>query len=101
MAKPRTRRFAILAGGTGGHIFPALAVAREMIERGYQVHWFGTDRGLEARVVPAAGIKLHILDATGIRGKDLRSRLHGVLAALGATFQAYKILRQLRPGCAL
>ena len=63
MAKPRTRRFAILAGGTGGHIFPALAVAREMIERGYQVHWFGTDEvgnDVFTRVVLGTRVTLQI-----------------------------------------
>ena len=54
---------AIFAGGTGGHVYPALAVATELDRRGYSVHWFGTGRGLESRVVPAAGYPLHQLAA--------------------------------------
>ena len=52
---------AVVAGGTGGHVYPALAVALELRERGYAIHWFGTAAGLEARVVPAAGIELVFL----------------------------------------
>ena len=58
----------VMAGGTGGHVYPALAVARELEERGYRIAWVGTDRGLEARVVPAAGFALHVLPMRGVRG---------------------------------
>jgi UDP-N-acetylglucosamine--N-acetylmuramyl-(pentapeptide) pyrophosphoryl-undecaprenol N-acetylglucosamine transferase len=67
----------MLAGGTGGHVYPALAVAEELRERGYRLRWIGTRRGLEARVVPAAGIPLHTLPMRGLRGK-------GRAAAAGA-----------------
>ena len=68
----------MMAGGTGGHVYPALAVAQELIERGFRVEWMGTERGLEARVVPAAGIKLHCLSVRGVRGKDLWHKLSGI-----------------------
>ena len=74
----------ILAGGTGGHVFPALAVAAELRERGFSVHWVGTNRGLESRVVPAAGYPLHTLGVQGIRGKGLLYRLQAVLLLLTA-----------------
>ena len=54
----------MMAGGTGGHVYPALAVAVELRDRGYRIEWVGTSRGLEDRVVPAAGILLHHL--TGV-----------------------------------
>ena len=57
----------IMAGGTGGHVYPALAVASELLDRGYRVEWVGTARGLEQRVVPAAGITLHHLAVRGVR----------------------------------
>ena len=60
----------MMAGGTGGHVYPALAVAVELQSRGCRVEWIGTARGLEARVVPAAGIKLHTLAVRGVRGKN-------------------------------
>ena len=61
----------MMAGGTGGHVYPALAVATELLSRGYRVEWVGTRRGLEHRVVPAAGIALHCLPVRGVRGKNL------------------------------
>ena len=78
----------ILAGGTGGHIYPALAVAEELRQRGYQVHWIGTSRGLEARVVPAANFPLPTLSVRGIRGKGLFARLQGVGVLAWALLQA-------------
>ena len=53
-----SRRLLIMAGGTGGHVFPALAVAEELRERGIAVSWLGTRRGIEAELVPAAGFPL-------------------------------------------
>ncbi len=66
MAEPKVL---IMAGGTGGHVFPALATAQELQRRGVAVEWLGTARGIEARVVPEAGIPLHCIDVTGLRGK--------------------------------
>jgi len=61
----------IMAGGTGGHVFPALALARELRARSWQVVWLGTRRGLEARLVPAEMITLEWLSVGGLRGKGL------------------------------
>jgi UDP-N-acetylglucosamine--N-acetylmuramyl-(pentapeptide) pyrophosphoryl-undecaprenol N-acetylglucosamine transferase len=91
----------ILAGGTGGHVYPALAVAEELRDRGHTVHWVGTSRGLEARVVPAAGLTLHTLAVRGLRGKGVLSRLQGLLLVLVALAQALKLMLSLRPGCVL
>ena len=66
-----TRGALVMAGGTGGHVYPALAVARSCANAATRVVWFGTDRGLEARVVPEAGLPLHLLRIKGIRGKGL------------------------------
>ena len=74
----------MMAGGTGGHVYPALAVAQELIERGFRVEWMGTERGLEARVVPAAGIKLHCLSVRGVRGKDLAQTQRNFLPRAGS-----------------
>src|SRR6218665_521234 len=73
----------IMAGGTGGHVFPALACAREFQARGYTVHWLGTPRGIENDLVPAAGIELHRINASGLRGK-------GKLSLLKAPFMLLK-----------
>lgn len=92
---------AIFAGGTGGHVYPALAVAEELCNRGYSIHWLGTERGLESRVVPAAGYPLHTLHVQGLRGKGLFSRLQAVLAVFRALYEALGYLRRLRPVVAL
>lgn len=87
----------IMAGGTGGHVYPALAVAAELQRRGFQIHWFGTASGLEASVVPEAGYPLHCLNVLGLRGKGLMGRIRGALAVVGAVVAALSILRKLRP----
>ena len=58
----------IMAGGTGGHIFPGLAVAEELIKRGETVHWIGSKHGLEGRLVPEQGIPMHYLAVRALRG---------------------------------
>ncbi|CAL1240191.1 N-acetylglucosaminyl transferase [Candidatus Methylocalor cossyra] len=87
----------ILAGGTGGHVYPALAVARELMAGGHEVVWMGTRAGLEARVVPAAGIPMEWLTVAGLRGKGLRSQLSAPFMLARACRQAYAALRRIRP----
>jgi len=90
-------RVLMMAGGTGGHVYPALATAEELRVRGYDVSWLGTRQGLEARVVPAAGFTLHAISARGLRGKGWASRLRGVLAQGVGLLQALILLLRLRP----
>ena len=87
----------IAAGGTGGHVYPALAVAAALRERDVPVVWMGTRAGLEARVVPAAGIPLEWLSVGGLRGKGWRTRLLAPLVLARACLQAAGILRRHRP----
>ena len=101
MAAAKTNNMVIFAGGTGGHIYPALAVARELAARGYAIHWFGSDRGLENRVVPVAGFTLNILPAQGLRGRGGGARLKALQPLLKSVWQAYRIMRNLKPVCAL
>lgn len=89
----------MMAGGTGGHIYPALAVARELQARGYRVEWVGTRRGLENRVVPAADIPLHYLLVRGVRGKSLINKLTGAIFLALASLQALWLVLRLRPAC--
>lgn len=89
----------MMAGGTGGHVYPALAVAGELRDRGYSVEWVGTSRGLEQRVVPAAGIKLHHLLVRGVRGKGLPDKLFGLVSLGLASLQALWLVVRRWPVC--
>ena len=89
----------MMAGGTGGHVYPALAVATELIDRGYRVEWVGTVRGLEHRVVPAAGILLHCLPVRGVRGKSVLHKLLALWFLVLASLQALWLVFRRSPGC--
>ncbi|VXB39535.1 N-acetylglucosaminyl transferase [Pseudomonas sp. 8AS] len=91
----------IMAGGTGGHVFPALACAREFQARGYSVHWLGTPRGIENELVPAAGLPLHLIQVSGLRGKSKLALLKAPFQLLRALWQARRIMRELQPVCVL
>ncbi len=91
----------ILAGGTGGHVYPALAVARKLRDQGVVVVWVGTRRGLEARVVPAAGFEMEWITIRGIRHKGYTSWLLMPLRLAVAMFQSWRIMRRLRPDAVL
>lgn len=95
------KRIVIMAGGTGGHVFPALAVAQELIKKGWQVSWLGTQKGLEGRVIPEQGIEIDWLSVAGVRGKGWLSKIIAVLLLIKACIQALKILRQRKPDVVL
>jgi UDP-N-acetylglucosamine--N-acetylmuramyl-(pentapeptide) pyrophosphoryl-undecaprenol N-acetylglucosamine transferase len=91
----------IMAGGTGGHVFPALAVARELESRDAQVVWLGTRRGIEAELVPAAGIALEWVRVSGLRGKGLLSWVLAPWRLAVALLDALRIVRRRRPSAVL
>lgn len=87
----------VMAGGTGGHVVPALAVAGALAERGYAIRWMGTERGIESRLVPDAGYPIDYLAIGGLRGKGLGTRLAAPFRLLHAAWQAGRLLRRHRP----
>jgi UDP-N-acetylglucosamine--N-acetylmuramyl-(pentapeptide) pyrophosphoryl-undecaprenol N-acetylglucosamine transferase len=91
----------IMAGGTGGHVFPALAVARVLRARACQVVWLGTRQGVEARVVPAEGIPVEWLSVRGLRRRGLLPLLLAPIVIGRALLQAFAILRRVRPDVVL
>ncbi len=84
----------IAAGGTGGHVYPALAVAEELRSRGYGVAWLGTRNGLEARVVQTAGFEIEFLPVRPLRGGRIRNRLLAPLHLMGALMRALGFIRR-------
>ncbi len=92
-------RLVIAGGSTGGHLFPGIAVAEEFLswESGNEVMFIGTEKGIEARILPRLGFRLECIAAAGIRGKGLRSRLKGVAMLLFGYVQARRVMQKFRP----
>lgn len=91
----------IMAGGTGGHVFPALTIAQTLLAGGSRVEWLGTRAGIEARVVTNAAIPLHFIGVAGVRGKSLLRKLLAPFAILAATLHAIMLIRRINPCCVL
>jgi len=91
------RTVLMLAGGTGGHVFPGLAVARTLRDQGINVVWVGTHQGLEARVVPEAGFSIEWITIQGLRRGSLRDLVFLPGRLVVALWQAFRIIRRHRP----
>ncbi|MFQ3207547.1 MAG: UDP-N-acetylglucosamine--N-acetylmuramyl-(pentapeptide) pyrophosphoryl-undecaprenol N-acetylglucosamine transferase [Glaciecola sp.] len=91
----------IMAGGTGGHVFPGLAVANEITKQGWRVEWFGSADKMEAQVVPKSGFHIHFLDVKGVRGKGIVTKLYAPFMLISAVWQACRILKSLNPNAVL
>ncbi len=96
-AKARGLRVAIAGGGTGGHLFPGIALAEEIREQGGEVLFVGTERGIESRVVPEQGYELATIDAIGIKGRGVLGLIRGLARLPGAWWQSRAILKRFRP----
>jgi len=97
MSGANTKKVLIMAGGTGGHVFPALAVADELRSRGIDVVWLGTRRGLEADVVPKANIPISFINVAGLRGNGLLGWVLAPIKLLYALWQGIAVMRQQKP----
>lgn len=87
----------IAAGGTGGHVFPGLAVAMELLDKNVPVIWVGTERGIESRVVPEWGVPMKLIKVTSLRGRGVLSTLRSALNLVAAMARSFHIMFTVRP----
>lgn len=92
--KTAPKKAIIMAGGTGGHVMPALAVAEYLQEKGIAIHWLGTRDGIESRLVPQAGFPITYIEIEGLRGKKWQKLFLAPWKILKAVLQSYRILKQ-------
>ncbi|WKS98114.1 undecaprenyldiphospho-muramoylpentapeptide beta-N-acetylglucosaminyltransferase [Gallibacterium anatis] len=96
-----TKRLLVMAGGTGGHVFPAIAVANVLQQQGWQVEWLGTKDRMEAHLVPKHGIAIHFIEISGLRGKGIKALLTAPFKILRAILQARKVIKNYQPDAVL
>jgi UDP-N-acetylglucosamine--N-acetylmuramyl-(pentapeptide) pyrophosphoryl-undecaprenol N-acetylglucosamine transferase len=94
-------RIVIMAGGTGGHVFPALAVARYLRDQGVTVSWLGTRKGIEADVVPRANFEIDYISISGLRGKGILGWIFAPLRLIRSLLQSLQVIRLRKPDAVL
>jgi len=87
----------MMAGGTGGHVFPALAVAERLQAKGWEVHWLGSEKGMEASIIPKTKIPLHLISIQGLRRKDFLTKVLVPFQLIRALYQSLRVMAKLKP----
>lgn len=91
------QKILMMAGGTGGHVIPALSVAKAFQEKGIEVHWLGCQQGLESKLVPAAHIPIHYIHRVPVRGKSIKEIITVPGKLFRALWEAYSVIRRINP----
>lgn len=91
----------VMAGGTGGHVFPALAVAHYLAAQGVRIHWLGTTAGIEAELVPNNGFAITYLDVSGVRGQGIKRLLLAPFKLAVSVFKAMSLMRAVKADCVI
>lgn len=95
------KKLLVMAGGTGGHVFPAIAVAQYLQKQGWDICWLGTKDRMEAQLVPKHGIPIEFIQISGLRGKGIKALLGAPFAICRAIMQARKIILRQKPDAVL
>lgn len=93
----RQLKVLVMAGGTGGHVFPALAIVKELQQRGHSVEWLGTRGRIEERLIPQEGITIHYIDVKGVRRNGIKSLLTAPFMVAHAIWQARRVMKSFSP----
>ena len=99
--KNKNKCLLVMAGGTGGHVFPGLAVAKQLQSEGWEIRWLGTEDRMEADLVPKHGIEIDFIKVKGLRGQGVKKLLAAPFQILGAIFQAKKHIKAWQPDVVL
>ena len=97
----KNKKLLVMAGGTGGHVFPAIAVAQFLQKQGWDICWLGTKDRMEAHLVPKHGIPIRFIHISGLRGKGIKALLSAPFAIFRAVLQAKKIIQEEKPDAVL